>query len=166
MPGSRGSAEAGNDARNFRPGGPGFFRVVGGFSRSAVKLLLDTPSLIWFLRDDPELSPLAARAVEDSRNQVWVSAAALWEISARAAAGKIPAPKFLGEGLGQKLEEAGFHLLPVEARHAEEVYQLPRVHGDPFDRLMIAQCRLEKLTAVTPDPEWADRRYEIPTIWK
>jgi len=43
---------------------------------------------------------------------------------------------------------------------------LPRVHGDLFDRLMIAQCRLEKLTAVTPDPEWADRRYEIPTIWK
>ncbi len=166
MPGSRGSPKAGNDAGNLRLGGPGFFRVVGGVSRISVKLLLDTSALVWFLRDDPELSPLAARAVEDSRNQVWVSTATLWEIATKAAAGKIPAPKFLGEGLGQKLEEAGFHLLPVEARHAEEVYQMPRVHGDPFDRLMIAQCRLEKLTAVTPDPEWADRRYEIPTIWK
>ena len=131
-----------------------------------MRLLLDTSALIWFLRDDPELPPLAARAVEDSRNQVWVSAAALWAISIQASAGTMPAPKSLGEGLHRKLEEAGFHLLAVEPRHAEEVYQLPRVHPDAFDRLMIAQCRLEKMTAVTPNPEWADRRYEISTIWK
>jgi len=163
---SGGPEKAGNDAGNVRSLGPGISRTAGGRGRISVKLLLDTPALIWFLRDDPELSPLAARAVEDSRHQVWVSAAALWEISVKASAGTMPAPKNFGEGLHRKLEEAGFHLLPVEPRHAEEVFQLPRVHPDGFDRLMIAQCRLEKLTAVTPNPEWADRRYEISTIWK
>jgi len=131
-----------------------------------VKLLLDTPALIWFLRKDEEISARAAQAIEDSRNQVYVSAAALWEIAVKASAGKLPAPEGLGEGLSRELEEAGFRWLPVEARHAEEVYQLPRVHPDPFDRMMIAQCRLEKMTAVTHDPAWSDRRYEIATLWQ
>lgn len=131
-----------------------------------MKLLLDTPALIWFLRKDEEISARAALAIEDSRNQVYVSAATLWEIAAKASAGKLPAPEGLGEGLSRTLEEAGFRLLPLEARHAEEVYQLPRVHSDPFDRMMIAQCRLEKMTAVTHDPSWSDRRYEIATLWK
>ena len=131
-----------------------------------MKLLLDTPALIWFLRKDGEISARAAQAIEDSRNQVYVSAAALWEIAVKASAGKLPAPEGLGEGLSRELEEAGFRWLPVEARHAEEVYQLPRVHPDPFDRMMIAQCRLEKMTAVTHDPSWSDRRYEIATLWQ
>ena len=131
-----------------------------------MKLLLDTSALIWFLRKDEEMSNRAAQAVEDSRNQVYVSAAALWEISMKASAGKLPAPDGWGEGLSQELEEAGFRLLSVDARHAEEVYQLPRVHADPFDRMMIAQCRLEKMTAVTHDAAWSDRRYEIATLWR
>ena len=131
-----------------------------------MKLLLVTAALIWFLRKDEQISEVAARAVEDSRNQVWVSAAALWEISVKAASGALPAPEGLGETLSQDLEGAGFRLLPIQPRHAEEVYQLPRVHPDPFDRLMIAQCRCEKLTAVTSDPAWSDRRYEIGTLWK
>ena len=131
-----------------------------------MKLLLDTSALIWFLRKDEEISARAAQAIEDSRNQVYVSAAALWEIAMKASSGKLSAPEGLGEGLSLELEEAGFRLLSVEARHAEEVYQLPRVHADPFDRMMIAQCRLEKMTAVTRDPAWSDRRYEIATLWK
>ncbi|NDC81009.1 MAG: type II toxin-antitoxin system VapC family toxin [Verrucomicrobia bacterium] len=131
-----------------------------------MKLLLDTSTLVWFLRKDGEISPRAVRVIEDSRNQVYVSAAAIWEISSKASAGKIPPPEGWGEGVSGELEEAGFRLLPVEARHAEEVYQLPRVHPDPFDRLMIAQCRVEKMTAVTPDSSWSDRRYEILTLWK
>lgn len=131
-----------------------------------MKLLLDTAALIWFLRKDEEISARAAQAVEDARNQVYVSAATLWEMAVKAAAGGLVAPEDLGEGLSQKLEEAGFRLLPIEARHAEEVYRLPRVHPDPFDRLMIAQCRCEKMTAVTDEAAWSDRRYEIATLWK
>ena len=116
-----------------------------------MKLLIDTAALIWFLRKDEEISARAAGAIEDSRNQVYVSAAALWEISVKAATGALVAPEGLGERLSQDLEEAGFRILPIEGRHAEEVYRLPRVHPDPFDRLMIAQCRCEKMTAVTND---------------
>jgi PIN domain nuclease of toxin-antitoxin system len=131
-----------------------------------MKLLIDTAALIWFLRKDEEISARAAGAIEDSRNQVYVSAAALWEISVKAATGALVAPEGLGETLSQDLEEAGFRILPIEGRHAEEVYRLPRVHPDPFDRLMIAQCRCEKMTAVTNDGSWSDRRYEIATVWK
>ena len=131
-----------------------------------MKLLIDTAALIWFLRKDEEISARAAGAIEDSRNQVFVSAAALWEISAKAGTGAVVAPDGLGETLSRDLEEVGFRILPIEGRHAEEVYQLPRVHADPLDRVMIAQCRLEKMTAVTNDPAWSDRRYEISTLWK
>jgi len=131
-----------------------------------MKLLIDTAALIWFLRKDEEISARAAGAIEDSRNQVYVSGAALWEISVKAATGALVAPEGLGETLSQDLEEAGFRILPIEGRHAEEVYRLPRVHPDPFDRLMIAQCRCEKMTAVTNDVTWSDRRYEIATVWK
>ena len=137
-----------------------------GFFGFLMKLLIDTAALIWFLRKDEEISARAAGAMEDSRNQVYVSAAALWEISAKAATGAWVAPDGLGETLSQDLEAVGFRILPIEGRHAEEVYQLPRVHADPLDRVMIAQCRLEKMTAVTNDPAWSDRRYEISTLWK
>ena len=131
-----------------------------------MKLLLDTSALIWFLRKDEEIAVKAVRAVEDSRNQVYVSAAAIWEIAVKASLGHVAAPAGFGERVSGDLEKAGVILLPIEGRHAEEVYQLPGVHADPFDRLMIAQCRCEKITAVTNDPTWSDRRYEIATLWK
>jgi PIN domain nuclease of toxin-antitoxin system len=117
------------------------------------------------LRDDPELSGSAAIAVEDPSNEVMVSAVSIWEIAIKAGLGKMRAPDGLEDGLEQELKQAGFTLLHVNYRHAAGVFALPRVHGDPFDRLMISQCREEKLVPVTSDAYWSAPEYGLRVLW-
>ena len=130
-----------------------------------MRLLLDTCALLWFLRNDEELSEAAATAIENPENEVIVSVVSIWEIAIKASLGKIKAPVGLEKGLEQKLIEAGFFLLDVSYRHAAGVYSLPKVHGDPFDRLLISQCRMEKLIAVTSDGNWSAKEYGVRVLW-
>jgi PIN domain nuclease of toxin-antitoxin system len=130
-----------------------------------MRLLLDTCTLLWFLRNDAELSETAATAIEDSENEVFVSVVSIWEIAIKASLGKIKAPVGLASGLEQKLAESGFSLLDVSYRHAVGVYSLPKVHTDPFDRLLISQCRAEKLAAVTSDAHWSASEYALRVLW-
>jgi PIN domain nuclease of toxin-antitoxin system len=130
-----------------------------------MRLLLDTCALLWFLRNDDELSETAAAAIENPENEVFVSAVSIWEIAIKASLGKIKAPTGLTSGLEDKLKEAGFSLLDISYRHAAGVYSLPKVHTDPFDRLLISQCRLEKLTAVTSDTHWSASDYALRVLW-
>ncbi len=130
-----------------------------------MRLLLDTCALLWFLRDDTELSTSAALAIENPANEVVVSVVSIWEIAIKAALGKIQAPKDLENGLEGMLAQSGFTLLDVKFPHAAGVFSLPRVHGDPFDRLLISQCRMEKLIAVTNDTHWAAPEYELRVLW-
>jgi len=130
-----------------------------------MRLLLDTCALLWFLRDDAELSESAALAIEDPANEVIVSVVSIWEIATKAGLGKIRAPDDLETGLEQKLEQNGFTLLDVKYQHAAGVFALPRVHGDPFDRLLISQCQAGKLVAVTNDPNWSAPEYGIRVLW-
>ena len=130
-----------------------------------MKLLLDTCALLWFLRDDEELSERAAIAIEDPANEALVSTVSIWEIAIKAGLGKIKAPVGLENGLEARLVESGFTLLNVNYRHAAGVYSLPRVHVDPFDRLLISQCRAEKLVAVTNDAHWSDPEYGLRVLW-
>ena len=110
-------------------------------------LLLDTHVVLWWL-DDPELIAAPAReAIADGENDVFVSAASAWEVAIKTALGKLRAP----EDLEAALEAAGFAALPITARHALSVRDLPDVHQDPFDRILAAQARVEGLTLVTRD---------------
>ena len=90
-----------------------------------------------------------------------MSAVSIREIAIKASLGKIKAPAGLTNGLEQKLTEAGFTLLDVSFSHAAGVYSLPKVHGDPFDRLLISQCRAEKLIAVTSHAHWSAKEYGV-----
>ncbi len=130
-----------------------------------MRLLLDTCTLLWFLRDDADLSERAAATIEDPANEVIVSVVSLWEIAIKASLGKIKVPDHFENGLEQELERNGFTLLGVDYRHAVGVYGLPRVHGDPFDRLLISQCHAEKLVAVTNDSHWAAPEYGLRVLW-
>ena len=130
-----------------------------------MRLLLDTCSLLWFLRDDAELSESAATAIEDPANDVIVSVVSIWEIAIKAGLGKIRVPDDLETGLEEKLQQNGFTLLDVNYPHAAGVFSLPRVHGDPFDRLLISQCRAEKLIAVTNDSHWSAPEYGLRVLW-
>jgi PIN domain nuclease of toxin-antitoxin system len=130
-----------------------------------MKVLLDTCALIWFLRDDPELSEKAAQIIESTGTEAFVSVVSIWEMAIKASIGKFSVPDRFFGSLEDKLKVAGFHILPVVFQHACGVTSLPSVHTDPFDRLLISQCKAEKLTAISNDARWRDPRYEITVVW-
>ena len=110
-------------------------------------LLLDTHVVLWWLDDPAALDAPARRLIADPRNRVFVSAAVAWEITIKRQLGKLDAP----DNLETALTEERFQHLPITVRHVLAVAELPAIHGDPFDRIQIAQARLEGLTIVTRD---------------
>jgi PIN domain nuclease of toxin-antitoxin system len=123
-----------------------------------MKLLLDTHAFLWWLNDDLELGPSARRAIENVDSLVYVSAATAWEIALKRANSKLEAP---GE-IREWIEESAFSDLPVEVEHAVASADLPWHHKDPFDRLLVAQARIEEMTLVTHDDEI--RRYDVAIL--
>lgn len=111
-------------------------------------LLLDTHVVLWWLDDPQQIAPTAREAIADGLNDVFVSAASAWEVAIKSALGKLHAP----DDLEAALAEAGFTALPITVRHALGVRELPDVHQDPFDRILVAQARAEGFTLVTRDP--------------
>ncbi len=118
-------------------------------------LLLDTHVLLWWLADNPRLPKEIRTRIADPDSLIFVSAASIWEIGIKRAIGKLEAPA----ELVAVIHEEGFLGLPIELLHAETASLLPPHHRDPFDRMLIAQSMLEKLTVVT-----ADRRFELYDI--
>ncbi len=109
--------------------------------------LLDTHVLLWWLVDDPTLSDSARRVLTQGKSRVCVSAATLWEIVIKRSLKKIEVP----ESFAEVVAAQGFDSLPVTWEHATEVGNLPLHHRDPFDRILIAQCRVENLTMISRD---------------
>jgi len=124
-----------------------------------VKLLLDSHAFLWWLAEDPKLSAGARQAVADPATTVFVSAATIWELAIKAALGRL---HLGGADLVDEIAGNDFVELPVTARHSLAAAYLPRHHGDPFDRMLIAQAHIEGLTMVTGDP--ALRAYEIQIL--
>jgi PIN domain nuclease of toxin-antitoxin system len=112
-----------------------------------VNLLLDTHIALWWLADDQALSPLIRDHIVDPNNLVFVSAATVWEVSVKASIGKIDVDDSWLEALGADEIQP----LPIRWKHADRVRQLPPIHRDPFDRLLIAQALEEHLVLVTVD---------------
>ena len=112
-----------------------------------MNLLLDTHVLLWWLDDPLQLSEKARTAVAEGGNSVFVSAAAAWEITIKKSLGKLDAP----DDLEEVMVEERFQPLPITIPHALAVVTLPPIHQDPFDRIQIAQAKLENLTLVTRD---------------
>jgi PIN domain nuclease of toxin-antitoxin system len=112
-----------------------------------MRLLLDTQIYLWFLADSRRLRATARRRIREA-DVVYVSAASVWEASIKAALGKLDVD--IGE-LVTQIPASGFAELPVAARHAAAVATLPRLHGDLFDRLLVAQAMTEPLHLLTAD---------------
>jgi PIN domain nuclease of toxin-antitoxin system len=123
-----------------------------------VKLLLDSHAFLWWLAEDPKLSSAARQAVADPVSTVHISAATVWELSIKASLGKLDLD---GADLVEEIEENDFTELPMTARHSLAAATLPRHHEDPFDRMLIAQARIEGLTVVTRDPAFRDYGIDI-----
>lgn len=123
-----------------------------------MRLLLDTHALLWALAEPERLTTEARDAVRDGGNEVLVSAASVWEVSIKEAAGKLRAP----DDLLDVTAAAGFGTLPILARHAVVAGRLPPHHRDPFDRMLIAQAREGALTIVTRDERF--RAYDVELL--
>lgn len=112
-----------------------------------MRLLLDTHVFLWSVTDDRKLTQAARKLILDA-DDVFVSSASIWEASIKAGLGKLDVDVDL---LVSEIEASGFSELPVRAVHAAMVRNLPDIHRDPFDRLLVAQALSEPLRLVTSD---------------
>ena len=122
------------------------------------RLLLDTHVLIWAVENSPRLGAGMRESITNPENDVFVSAATIWEIAIKRALGKLSFPSDVGD----TVRRDGFTELPVTFHHAEQAGGLPRHHGDLFDRMLVAQAQAEGLTIVTEDP--IIPRYGVRTV--
>lgn len=115
-----------------------------------MRLLLDTHIALWAITDSPRLSDAARSVIMARQNEVWISAASIWEISIKHALDRGGMPVSGTEAL-HWFVISGYQELPITATHAAAVDTLPAIHRDPFDRILIAQAQTEPLRLVTHD---------------
>jgi PIN domain nuclease of toxin-antitoxin system len=128
-----------------------------------VRALLDTHAFLWWTVDDPRLSQDARTLIEDASNELYLSVASAWELAIKVGLGRVETPAPIDEFLPDSLARNGVQALAIELPHALRVARLPSIHGDPFDRLIVAQAQIEGLPILTADP--AIDRYDVDTIW-
>jgi PIN domain nuclease of toxin-antitoxin system len=121
-------------------------------------LLLDTHAVLWWRINSPRVKRAVREAIATSE-LVWVSAASGWEVAIKQALGKLE----LHQSFSSLVAASEFVELPITLAHAEEIATLPPHHTDPFDRMLIAQARVERATIVTHDRQFG--LYDVPTIW-
>ncbi len=125
--------------------------------------LLDTHVFLWWIMDREELSRKARDLIADPGNDVFLSAASCWEMAIKATLGRLELPMRPDRFIAGQLAVNHFSALPVTVAHACAVHDLPNHHKDPFDRMLIAQATVEKLTLITGDPVMT--QYGIPLVW-
>ena len=128
-----------------------------------MRLLLDTHAFLWAIAEPSRLSDPVRGWLEDGGNETWVSIASIWEIAIKTGLGRLRLPSALGSFLRRQLASSNFLVLPIGLEHAVAVRDLPHHHRDPFDRLLIAQSRIEGLALVSRDPQM--KAYETDVLW-
>jgi PIN domain nuclease of toxin-antitoxin system len=127
-----------------------------------VKLLLDTHVWLWWNTQPERLAANARRHIGNVRNEVFLSAASVWEMAIKRRLGKLPLPEAVGSYVARRLAADDVRALPVTVDHASAVETLELLHRDPFDRLLIIQARHEGLRLLTVDDEVL--AYGSPTV--
>ncbi len=128
-----------------------------------MRVLLDTHAFLWFILDDPQLSPVAKSLIEDPANDVAVSPASYWEVAIKVQLGKYALPIPFRQFMDTHIAANAFEVVPVEVRHVEPLTTLPLHHKDPFDRLIIAQALVEGIPVVSADA--AFDAYPVTRLW-
>jgi PIN domain nuclease of toxin-antitoxin system len=124
-----------------------------------MRLLLDTHAFLWWVTDSDHLSTAARVAIVDPANDVVIGIGSLWEIAIKRTLRKLD----FSFDFKTVLQDEGFGLLPIAYEHLRAIEQLPFHHGDPFDRLLIAQATAENSAVVTNDRAFA--LYDVKTLW-
>ena len=124
-----------------------------------MRLLLDTHALLWALEASPRLSPAVRTLLEDTGNEILVSAVSAWEIAIKVALGRLEVP----DDLEEVVQAAGFLRRHVTFADARQLQRLPAHHRDPFDRMLIAQALVDGVPIASADGRL--RAYPVQLIW-
>jgi len=128
-----------------------------------MKLLLDTHTFIWWDSQSSQIPPATLALLKNPQNDLMVSLGSIWEIQIKTHLGKLALRAPLLDILQQQQAENGLVLLPITLAHIVELDCLPWHHKDPFDRLLIAQSRIESATLVSKDT--AFHQYDCQLVW-
>ena len=115
------------------------------------RLLLDTQIFLWALNEDPRLPMTIRESLDDAANELYLSVASLWEATIKMSLGKLSVPGGRIESLLQYADQTGTRILPIKPAHLVVPQDLPLIHRDPFDRMLVCQARVEQLRLVTMD---------------
>lgn len=128
-----------------------------------MRLLLDTHALLWWLAGDTQLSMAAREAIADEANEVLVSAASAWEVTTKRRLGKLPGAGPLAVDFAREVRLQGFRPLPITLEHGQVAGALVGAHRDPFDRMLVAQAREEKLALVSNESLFDE--FGVARVW-
>ncbi|MEP7344340.1 MAG: type II toxin-antitoxin system VapC family toxin [Gemmatimonadaceae bacterium] len=128
-----------------------------------MRLLLDTHALVWWLAGDPQLSRSARDSIGDEANEIFVSAASAWEVATKHRLGKLPGAGPLAVDFVREVRGQGFTPLPISLEHGQVAGSLAGAHRDPFDRMLMAQAREEKMGLVSNETVFDS--FGVTRIW-
>ena len=128
------------------------------------RYLLDTHALLWMISGDSRLSERVCEIVRDPKNKLFFSMAGYWELCIKLSLGKLSLQKNWEKHLDNELKTNGIQMLSIYPEHCREVVNLPFIHRDPFDRLMIAQCHVEFASLLSAEGQM--KKYpNLNVIW-
>ena len=128
------------------------------------RILLDTHAWLWFITDDPRLSPEADATITSPDARILLSVASLWEVVIKFQLGKLDLGMPVEDLFAREVDAADLDLIAIERPHLLAYASLPMHHRDPFDRMLIAQARHLGVPIVTADTAFA--AYDVETIWR
>jgi PIN domain nuclease of toxin-antitoxin system len=127
-----------------------------------MRLLLDTHAVMWMDATPERLSARVRDLLGEAEHDLFLSVVVVWELGIKQARGKLTLPEPIDEYVLSLVERARMSLLAIDTTHVLDAVTLPLHHGDPFDRMLVAQARVENLTLVTADPVIA--RYAVDIV--
>lgn len=128
-----------------------------------MKILLDTHAFLWFIGGDSHLDNHARELIENLNNERYLSIASIWEITVKSSLGRLTVPMPPSSLIREHVWANAIDLLDVLPNHFDTLLELPYLHKDPFDRLIIAQAIAEDLVIVTADQELSS--YDVKVAW-
>jgi len=128
-----------------------------------MRILLDTSTFLWIITDAPELSPRACQLFSDPTNEVYLSTVSTWEIAIKYALDRLPLPEPPERFIPFQRKEHGVESLLLDEEATLHLARLPRIHKDPFDRMLVCQALVHGLVILTPDEFIL--QYPVRWIW-
>ena len=128
-----------------------------------MRALLDTHAFLWWVADSTRLTSAAYRVIDNEANEIVVSAASAWEIATKYRLGRLPEAEAIATDVAGCIAEEGFEALAISVADAERSGRLPGLHGDPFDRILIAQALGHDMAIVSVDAEFDG--YGVNRLW-